>query len=85
MTTFAHPNILDVPYGTCQPTQNQEGEDELWYLLYRPLLEYKEYFHLSEDMPIIRYYILDHAKDNLDYTWTTDVSKEMAEEFKMLL
>lgn len=82
MTTFAHPNILDVTYDMCQPAQNQEGEGELWYLLYRPLLECKEYFHLGEDMPVIRYYVLDHAKDNLDYTWTTDVSKEIADEIQ---
>ena len=81
-TIFAHPEVLDVTYDVCQPVENQEGEDELWYLLYRPFLEYDEYLHLSEDTTIIRYYFSDYAKDDLDYTWTTDVSKEMANEIQ---
>lgn len=79
---FAHPDVLDVEYDVCQPTKGKEGEDELWYLLYRPLLGYDEYLHLSEDITTIRYFFSDCAKNNPDYTWTTDVSKEIAQDIQ---
>ncbi|MCM1260875.1 MAG: hypothetical protein NC182_07095 [Prevotella sp.] len=81
-TIFAHPNVLDVAYDAYQSTQDQEEENELWYLLHRSHIEYDEYLHLSEDTTIIRYYFSDYAKNDLDYTWTTDVSEEIATEIR---
>lgn len=79
---FAHPDILDVAYDACETIQVQDGEDGLWYLLYRPLSGYNEYRHLSEDVTTIRYYFSSYAKDNPDYTWTTDVSEDIANDIQ---
>lgn len=92
LSIYAHPYVLNIGYDDCNPPTNsngtikynQDGEDEMWYSIAGINSEdvnnpanniYCEY-HLNESITTIRYYFADSAKDDPDYTWTTDIYKE---------
>ena len=74
----AHEEMLDVEYDDCIPIFSGEGVDEMWYYLSEELLCY----HISDEVQTIKYYFMEHAENDSNYTWTTDVSEEVAQEIK---
>ena len=78
--TYAHEALLDVEYDDCEVdlekgTPVNDGEDEIWYYLNsRRLANYVQ--HIDHETQTIRYYFADRAKDDRNYTWTTDIYTE---------
>lgn len=81
---FAHTQLVDIEYDSCEPNENYDGENELWY----SLLKYDFPFtsgrdsHLSDNVTTIYYWISDSARTDENYTWTTDVDSNTANDIK---
>ena len=73
----AHEEMLDVEYDLCEYS-NYDGLDEKWYCL-DSLTSNK---HISHEVIDIKYYFEEHTENDSSYTWTTDVSEEVAQEIK---
>ena len=90
---LAHETLLDVGYDDCQLSYDEdwdlvdEGTYEIWYYLYSPINDssigsrINLYIHISEDVKTVKYYFADN-KPLSSYTWTTEVSQEIANEIK---
>lgn len=37
-----------------------------------------DYYHISDEITTIRYYFEENARNGSGYTWTTDISEELA-------
>ncbi len=55
-----------------------EGLDESWYIIEKPI--YGEY-HYSHQTDTVKYYFEEYSEDG-QYTWTTDVDENVANEIK---
>ena len=73
----AHEAVLDVGYDICVPNRAMDGVDELWYVLNKN----SHCYHISEDTDTIKYYFANSVEGST-YTWTTDVSEDVAQEIK---
>ena len=59
-----------------------EGIHEKWYLLYGKNNEgEKQYYHLSHQTTVIKYYFEEESEDGT-YTWTTDATEDQANMIK---
>ena len=85
ISIFAHDYVLNVNYDSCvaetilsdghYETLVEEGLDETWYCLTsNTFLK-----HIPDEINTIKYYFADSSGN---YTWTTDVSEEVAKEIK---
>lgn len=74
---YAHKVMLDIEYDACGPLFGDDGIDETWYLLN----DSESFRHISHDVTTIKYYFESYSSDG-KYTWTTDVTEELAEEIK---
>ena len=86
MKALAHPKVLKVEYDVCIADYQNDGIDEMWYLLDRPLDNEIICRHISHDTITIKYYFAETDFGNT-YTWTTDFSnqetaQELAQEIK---
>ena len=72
----AHNAMLEVSYDDCVKSSG-DGDDETWYILNNS----NGCRHLSHTESTIKYYFAE-SSINGSYTWTTDVSQEMANEIK---
>ena len=78
---FAHPQMLDVVYDNCDGADDTDGIDEMWYILYWSSIN--NYIHISHETTTIKYYFEEKAEaTDSTYTWTTDISEEVANEIK---
>ena len=73
---FAHNAMLDVDYDNCVSSVENDGIDEMWYVLNKN----SSCYHLSNDEKTIKYYFADTSSNG--YSWTTDVTSSVAEEIK---
>ncbi len=73
--TYAHDAMLDVIYDVCIESIG-DGIDELWYVV-NGVYASKHYDHETDT---IKYYFEPSAAEG--YTWTTDVSENVANEIK---
>ena len=76
LQTFAHDAMLEVEYDNCIASKTGDSIDEMWYALIKGSYCY----HLSTEETTIKYYFAPIAANG--YTWTTDVSSDVAEEIK---
>ncbi len=79
---YAHNADLDVEYDICDL-----DEGNLWYYIssqkyvsypHGERVYYKDLTHLSQEVTTISYYINNNSKDNVNYTWTTNLTEEEA-------
>ncbi len=75
--SFAHSKMLDVGYDDCVFAYRSDGIDEMWYTLTKGNL----CRHYSHESKTIKYYFSETSKDGT-YSWTTDVSENVANEIK---
>ena len=73
---FAHDIHLSVDYDDCQADLNSDGLGEMWYLIDNA----NGCYHLSDEITTIKYYFAESSPSG--YTWTTDISKSVAEQVK---
>jgi len=77
-TIFAHSNMLNVEYDDCIPEVTIDGEDETWYWS-----EWNgQQYHISHEETTIKYFFAEKSQDS-SYTWTTDISADLAEQIKI--
>ena len=86
ITALAHESMLDVEYDICIPENSNDGINELWYVLYNEDEENDEKhidcYHISHNTFTIKYYFAETDLINSEYTWTTDVEIEEAQNIK---
>ena len=78
----AHSHYVDIEYDDCVNQRNRDGPDEMWYsLISHKVIQAR---HISETTTVIKYYFIDSSTliNGEKYTWTTDVSEEVANEIK---
>lgn len=76
LSIFAHDAVLDVNYSQCMDDDG-DGIDEMWYVLESDPGQ----IHISHEVDTIKYYFEEAFRDG-SYTWTTDVSEEVAQDIK---
>ncbi len=74
---YAHDSILDIDVDDCLPDVFYNGVNETWYILNSP----SSTMHYDHNISTIRYYFEPNSEDG-NYTWTSDVSEEVANEIK---
>ncbi len=74
---YAHDTNLNINYDDCIGDKTCDGIEETWYILDTSTSTY----HLSHETITIKYYFEEYSKDGL-YTWTTDVTNDVANEIK---
>ncbi len=73
---FAHDAKLNVNYDNCEMDPEGDGINEAWYTLTSGIAQY----HYPDEKSTIKYYFESSSSDG--YTWTTDVSPDIAQEIK---
>ena len=84
-TVSAHSNSLDIVYDDCGDVLVENGaiiNDEMWYSLISHNVVQER--HIFETTTVIKYYFMEESvlDNNERYTWTTDVSEDVANEIK---
>ena len=82
---FGSQTLVDVGYDDCVADSSGDSEQERWYYLNESYYSRGPsflYYHLPTDKTTITYYFSECAKDDVSYTWTTDVTVEIANEIK---
>lgn len=82
---FAHQLILNVDYDDCVFEDNIDGDDETWYMLYRPVTGgVLQHRHISDETLTISYWFEESAPNDSSYTWTseTGITEEIAEQIR---
>lgn len=77
LQAFAHEAMLDVSYDVCIDVPNDDGINEMWYVINTT----SKCIHISHEENTIKYYFEEVSKDGT-YTWTTDVSEAEANDIK---
>ena len=62
---FAHPQMLNVGYDICDGSVNENGIDEMWYVLN----DKEKCEHLSHENTTIKYYFSEYSRGNANATW----------------
>lgn len=77
---FAHSIPLEVGYDKCIKTE-EINEDYKWYKIYNESNGERSYSHLSDNVQTVKYWIGNVNPDS-GYTWTSDISEDIANEIK---
>ena len=75
--SFAHSKMLDVSYDDCIYYNHADGIGEMWYTL----VQGGVCAHHNYESTTIKYYFAETSKNGA-YSWTTDVSEDVANEIK---
>lgn len=82
VAVHAHSSLLDVTYDPCAPNYYDDGDDEMWYYLNKQYSGKTYNVHLPQTTTVIKYYFAATARDDTTYTWTTDVTNDIANEIR---
>ena len=77
---FAHSIPLEVGYDKWIKTE-EISEDYKWYKIYELSGGGKSYSHLSNNVQTVKYWI-ENVNPDSAYTWTSDISEDIANEIK---
>lgn len=89
LKVFAHQSLLNIEYDNCAKNSDADCEDERWYYLieeeYLPSYDSDlviNFRHLSHEVQNIKYYFETYDYEGTGYTWTENISLQIAEEIR---
>lgn len=89
LKVFAHQSLLNIEYDNCAKNSDADCEDERWYYLiedeYLPSYDsdlVTDFRHLSHEVQNIEYYFETYDYEGTGYTWTENISLQIAEEIR---